>query len=98
MKTLGMFITMSFLINEASQAKELQDLTLANDTIAESIKQAEGLKQASSADTVYRKKVVETVKAKMAQSASLRINPSVKNSKLFIRFPSKLSGYAGPLG
>ena len=39
MKTLGMFITMSFLINEASQAKELQDLTLANDTIVESNKQ-----------------------------------------------------------
>lgn len=84
MKTLGMFITMSFLINEASQAKELQDLTLANDTIVESIKQAEGLKQASSADTVYRKKVVETVKAKMAQSASLRINPSVKKFQAFL--------------
>lgn len=45
MKTLGMFITMSFLINETGQAKDLQDLTLANDTITESIIQAGGQKK-----------------------------------------------------
>lgn len=48
MKTLGMFITMSFLINETGQAKDLQDLTLANDTITESIIQAGGQKKSTS--------------------------------------------------
>lgn len=80
MKTLGMFITMSFLINEAGQAKDLQDLTLANDTITESIIQAGGQKKALPADTAYRKKTTDIVKAKIAQAQqSSRISPAVKD-------------------
>ena len=78
MKTLGMFITMSFLINETGQAKDLQDLTLANDTITESIIQAGGQKKALPADTAYRKKTTDIVKAKIAQQSS-RISPAVKD-------------------
>ena len=80
MKTLGMFITMSFLINETGQAKDLQDLTLANDTITESIIQAGGQKKALPADTAYRKKTTDIVKAKIAQAQqSSRISPAVKD-------------------
>lgn len=78
MKTLGMFITMSFLINETGQVKDLQDLTLANDTITESIIQAGGQKKALPADTAYRKKTTDIVKAKIAQQSS-RISPAVKD-------------------
>lgn len=80
MKALGMFITMSFLINETGQAKDLQDLTLANDTITESIIQAGGQKKALPADTAYRKKTTDIVKAKIAQAQqSSRISPAVKD-------------------
>lgn len=37
MKTLGMFITLSFLVSETGLGKDLQDLTLSNDTTFQGI-------------------------------------------------------------
>lgn len=79
MKTLGMFITLSFLISETAQGKDLQDLTLLNDTITESISPAGKAIRSVSADTIRRNRAAEIVKTKMAQQAASRINPSVKD-------------------
>ncbi len=85
MKTLGMFITLSFLVSETGLGKDLQDLTLSNDTTFQGIPSTRKTIQAGVAtDTVRSKKATEIVKSKMAQQAALRTNSAVQAFQSFV--------------